>query len=278
MQHMMLALHRVLYAAVLSSLLFFSADLENEAAAGPIVQGGASDAVGSTLGFEATSFLNGAGFAGILDALFFPELFLATPAVGQQGLQDTSHFIWGRQNDLALVFDPRTNSISVSITNRQTGATSMVSLQNLDTVLDVNGTPIEISELNVLDISFELENPASTISLLDIMINGAPPGGGNDLISMGALTEFHIGEIDLTQVFTLEATIELNGEFDLIFADALGFAFGFEIPVVVNGPAVWPIFSSASLYLFICQRRRRSLRRKYEDKGLVHKNDHAIPA
>lgn len=250
MQQLLLALRRR-FGAVFVSLLFAFFLLVNDGHAGPVVDFGASDSVGTLAQFEATAFQNASNDRQ-------QELFLVSPNVGAPAtVGDSDQFTWAGLNSLLIDYDPVNNVLTASVFNFFSSSTLV--LASLGATLDVNGTPIEFMDLNVLDIAIGKQNANNSriLNLLDVTINGTPVAGGNDLLGLGALSQFHISGIDLTQPFTFTALIEVNGNFNNSNNNFIDILFGFEIPVPINAPSVGLLFGTSSLYLFICQRRRR---------------------
>lgn len=220
--------------------------------AGPVVEDGPSNSVGSLAAFQATALANVNNDRDL-------ELFLASPGQGLPGaIMDDSQFQWANLNSLQITYDPGSNSLSAAVSNPFNNAVLVIA--NLTADLTVGSSTIEFINLNTIDISISEQNAVNSriINLLDLAINGVDVAGNNDLISTGSFSQFHISNIDLTQPFTFTAVIELSGNFNNSINNSIDLLFGFEVPVPINGPKGLILFCFALSALMLARWWQRS--------------------
>lgn len=251
MRHSLLSLRyiKVVFSLALLFLFVCTGSFFTSVEAAPVIEAGPSNSLGTLLEFRATAFRNDRDDPRA-------EVTIASPEIDQfNNDQADGQFAWAGFNDLTLIVDPTTNSFSATLTNQRNSQTLI--LANLTNVLTINGSTIEIGDLNTIDIVIEKQNANRTINLLDLLINGMSPAGGDDIIGVGNFSQFHLGDLDFSQLFTVTATIELAGGFNNSLNNQIGIFVGFEEPVPVSAPSVLGIQALAFCCLMLFTRRRK---------------------
>ena len=251
MQQILLSLRciRAACGLALLSLFFCAGGVLAPAFSAPIIEVGPSNSLGTLLEFRATAFRNARNDP-------TPEITIASPQIGQfLNDQDDAQFRWAGLNDLVITVDPTTNSFSATLTNQRNSQT--VILTNLTQTLTINGSTIEIGDLNTIDITIMKQNANRTVNLLDLLINGMSPVGGDDIIGTGNFSQFHLGDLDFSQLFTVTATVELAGGFNNSLNNLIGIFIGFEEPVPVSAPSIAAIQALALCCLMLLVQRKR---------------------